>query len=118
MKDETVTTEIEVSENGLTKEQNDTLARLKKTHATVYVLAVERENGAQAVAFLKPPQRNILNFYLAKVGTEMITANEVLLNSIWLEGDEEIKTNDSLFLSAIPQLGQMMNIKQGSLRKF
>lgn len=104
--------------NELTKDQQATLDRLKKTHATVYVLAVETENGESAIAFLKPPPRNILNFYLAKVSTEPITAHEILLNSCWLEGNELIKTDDSLFLSAIPQLGSMMSLKQGSLRKF
>ncbi len=40
-----------------------------------------------------------------------LKANEILLKSNWLEGDENIKTDDDLFLSAGVLLGDIITIE-------
>jgi hypothetical protein len=102
----------------LTEEQEKRLEALKKIHGTVHVIQIPDTEGNLHTAFLKKPQRHTLNFYLSKVATEPVTAHEVLLNACWVEGNEAIKTDDNLFFSAIPLLGNIIEIKQGFLKKF
>jgi hypothetical protein len=40
-----------------------------------------------------------------------------LLNQLWLDGDEEIKTDDDLFLAACSQLDDLMRVKEAEIKK-
>jgi len=102
----------------LTEEQSKKLEALKKVHGAVQVIQIPDGEGKLHTAFLKKPQRHTLSFYLSKVANDPIVAHEVLLDACWIEGDTEIKTNDELFLSAIPLLGGMIQLYQGFLKKF
>lgn len=102
----------------LTEEQEKKLEALKRVHGTVHVIQIPDSDGNLHTAFLKSPQRHTLSFYLARVANDPIVAHEVLLDACWVEGDTAIKTNDELFLSAIPLLGGMIQLKQGFLKKF
>jgi hypothetical protein len=101
----------------LTEAQEKNLADLKRQHGTIHVLQIPDSEGELCTAFLKSPQRHNLSFYLAKVATDPIVAHEVLLDACWVAGDLRIKTQDDLFLSAIPLLGSMIQLKQGILKK-
>ncbi|MGV7234657.1 MAG: hypothetical protein ACQ9ET_00220 [Nitrosomonadaceae bacterium] len=48
---------------------------------------------------------------------QYIKAGEIILNSCWVEGDEEIKTDESLLLSACMSAYQLVDIKESSLKK-
>ncbi len=100
----------------LTKEQTERLEVLKKQHTNVHTLAIKK--GTDWVcAFLKNPSRNIVSFYLAKISTDPVTAREVLLQNCWIEGDERLKTEDSLFYSTFPYLDSIMEVYEGVLKK-
>jgi len=43
--------------------------------------------------------------------------NEIMLNSCWIDGDEEIKTDDSLFLAASSKLAELIEVKEAELVK-
>ncbi|MDR0559134.1 MAG: hypothetical protein LBG92_03125 [Prevotellaceae bacterium] len=43
--------------------------------------------------------------------------NEVILNECWLCGDDEIKTDDNLFLSASAKISEMIEFKNAELEK-
>ena len=43
--------------------------------------------------------------------------NEILLNNCWLAGDEEIKTDDALFLGVSTKLGELVEVKEAELKK-
>jgi len=43
--------------------------------------------------------------------------NEVILENCWLGGDEEIKTNDELFLAVSSKLPDLIQIKEATLEK-
>lgn len=46
-----------------------------------------------------------------------VKAQETLLNQIWLDGDEEIKTNDDLFFAVCSQLEDVLAIKEADIKK-
>ncbi len=43
--------------------------------------------------------------------------NEVLLENCWLDGDEEIKKDDSLFLGVSSHLAEIIEIKTAEIKK-
>ena len=47
----------------------------------------------------------------------LITAGEVILNSCWLEGDEEIRKNEELLVEACLQCVELIERKKGTIKK-
>jgi hypothetical protein len=43
--------------------------------------------------------------------------NEVILNDCWLAGDEEMKSNDSLFLAVSSKISELIEVKEAELEK-
>lgn len=87
---------------------------LKKTHGItdVYVLKVD-----EAVAYLKKPGRKEVGMSRAMGEGDYIKTQELLLDSVWLEGDEIIRTNDDYFLNALPILEGLIELKKVELKK-
>ena len=54
--------------------------------------------------------------FCVTVGDKM-KYNEILLNNCWLAGDEEIKTDDALFLGVSTKLGELVEVKEAELKK-
>lgn len=52
------------------------------------------------VCFLHKPDRKVLG-YVASIVNNPIKQSEALLNNCWVDGDDEIKTNDELFLALV-----------------
>lgn len=93
----------------ITQEQIDAW---KEKHEAVFKLSVEDK-----VAYLRSPDRKTLSF-ASKVGAQdPMKFNEYILENCWLAGDEEIKTKDSLFMSASGQLSNIIQIAESSLEK-
>ncbi len=84
----------------------------KKQHGAVYKIEVEDK-----VAYLKRPDRKSLAYASSVVSSNPIKFNEIILNGCWLVGDEEIKTDDTLFLSASSKLTDLIEIKESRLVK-
>ena len=40
-----------------------------------------------------------------------------LLNQLWVEGDEEIKTNDDCFFAACNTLDEVLKVKEAEIKK-
>lgn len=92
-----------------TKEE---IAIWKKNHGEVFELSVGDKK-----CYLKTPDRKTLS-YAATVGAnDNLKFNEVILKNCWLGGDEEIQTNDGLFLSAAAALPQLIQIQEAKLVK-
>lgn len=88
------------------------IAAWKQKHGNVYKIEVEGR-----VAFVKAPDRKTLS-YAGSVGTkDPIKFNEIILNNCWLGGDEEIKTNDALFLGAGQVLGEIIKVAEATIVK-
>lgn len=69
------------------------------------------------VCYLKPPGRKVLSFASTAGQKDPMQFNEVILRECWLAGDEEIKTNDGLFLSVSAKLPELIEVKESVLEK-
>ena len=88
------------------------IQKWKEQYGSVFKISV-----ADKVAYLKTPDRKTMS-YASTVGAKNpIKFNEVLLKNCWLGGDEEIQTNDSLFMSVSTQIAEIIEIKEAKLEK-
>ncbi len=83
----------------------------KKKHSDVFEVSVDGKFG-----YLKKPDRKTIA-YASSVQNNPIKSNEIILNNCWIGGDEEIKTDDSLFMSVQAVLGNILEVKQAELVK-
>lgn len=88
------------------------ISEWKEKHGTVFQVEV----GGH-VAYLKRPDRKVLGAAAVIGKADPMKYNEVILNNCWLEGDEEIKTDDALFLGVSAQLAEIIEIKEATLKK-
>lgn len=103
------TTNVAVSEKTATPEQ---LAAWKTQYGEFFGIVIEDK-----VCYLKKPDRKALSF-ASQVGSDPMKFNEVILKNCWIGGDEEILTNDSLFLAASSKLDQVIEFKKAELVKY
>jgi hypothetical protein len=66
--------------------------------------------------YVRSVDRKIMS-YVSRLGSDPMKFNEALLEQCWLAGDEEIKTNDTLFISVMDKLEKLMNFKDSELEK-
>lgn len=67
------------------------------------------------VAYLKTPDRKAIA-YASSVGTkDPLKFNEIILNNCFVGGSEEIKTDDTLFISVCKVLPDLIEIKEAEL---
>lgn len=83
----------------------------KKQHGDIFEILVDGKYG-----YLKTPDRKTMG-YASSLQSNPIRSNEVLLNGCWIGGDEEIKTDDSLFMSVQGMLGGLIELKEATLVK-
>lgn len=76
----------------------------------------EIEVTEKKVAYLKTPSRKVIGAAQSMAGKDNIKFGEIIMKNCWLGGDEEIQTDDSLFLSANTVLGNIIKIKTASLK--
>lgn len=69
------------------------------------------------ICYLKKPDRKTLSF-ASQVGSDPMKFNEVILKNCWIAGDDEIMTDDSLFLAASSKLDQVIEFKKAELVKY
>ncbi len=84
----------------------------KAKHGDVFKIEVDGHE-----AYLKKPDRKTLSYATTIATKDPLKFNEILLNGCWLGGDELIKTDDSLFISAGQVIGQLMEVKEAILLK-
>jgi hypothetical protein len=69
-------------------------------------------------AYLKKPSRKVISMATAVGGRDPIRFGELILENCWLGGDENIKTNDELFLAANSILGDLIKIRTATLKNY
>ena len=94
----------------LTIEQK--IEKWKAIHGDVFQVSVDGH-----VAYLKKPTRKTLGAAAVIGKADPMKYNEILLTNCWIEGDEAIKTDDSLFLGVSAQLAEMIEIKEAEIKK-
>ncbi len=93
----------------LTKEQ---IEALKKKHGEIYEVEVDDK-----VCYLKKPSRKVLSLAAVQGQRDPLKYNEVILANCWVDGDEEIKTDDACFLGVSGVLADLIEVKEASLKK-
>ena len=93
----------------ITKEQ---IQEWKKQYKDIFVISVEDKN-----VYLRTPDRKTLSYASTLATKDPLKFNEVILDNCWLGGDEEIKTNDELFLAVSSKLPDLIQIKEATLEK-
>ena len=67
--------------------------------------------------YFKQPDRKTIAAAGVIAKNDPMKYNEILLNNCWLAGDEDIKTDDALFLGVSAKLGELVEIKEAELKK-
>jgi hypothetical protein len=101
--------ETKKSPNEATEEQ---IQKWKQEHGDVFAIKVEDK-----ICYLKRPDRKTFSF-ASQVQNDPLRFNEVILKNCWLAGDEQILTDDSLFLAACTLIDQVTEFKKAELLKF
>lgn len=90
------------------------LQEWKAKHGEVFLITVDDKACA-----VRKPNRRDLSFAMAASngGRDAVKMQESLLNNCWLDGDEEIRTDDALFFGASAKIAGMMEAKEAELKK-
>ncbi len=92
-----------------TKEQ---IQEWKAKYGDVFKVSVEDKT-----CYLHKPSRKALGYASIAGKDNPLKFNEVILRDCWLAGDEELKTDDTLFLSVSAKLGELIEVKSAELEK-
>lgn len=92
-----------------TKEQ---IKAWKEAHGDVYQITVDGRS-----CYLRKPKRKELSYASMAGKNDPLKFNEVILNQCWLGGDEEIKTDDELFLGVSAQIATIVEVKEAEIKK-
>lgn len=92
----------------------DRTKELKAKHGKVYLIKVEDKQ-----AVFRQPTRQDLSYATtaSSQGKDPYKMADTILKNTYLEGDREIVENDEYFFGAMPVAMQMIEIKQGELKK-
>lgn len=83
---------------------------LKAKYGAIYQITVEDKS-----CIVRKPNRKDLSYISAVNNPVQMT--ETLINQLWVEGDEEIRQDDDLFLAAAAKLGEIIQIKEAEIKK-
>ena len=99
---------------------------LKKKYGTIHLISIDvsdKEEGEERTekdykcAYLKTPSRKVLKMANAVAAKDPLGFAEIILNNCWVGGDEEIKTEDPLFLAASGMMGELIEVKEATIKK-
>lgn len=93
----------------VTKEQ---IKQWKNQYGDVFQMKV-----GEKICYLKKPSRKALSYAAVAGATDPLKYNEVLLEDCWIAGDEEIKTDNGLFLSISARLPELVEMVETELVK-
>ena len=91
----------------VTKEQ---IKEWKEKHGELFQITVEDKS-----CILHTPTRQDLSY--ASVVKDPIKMSETLLNRLRVDGDEEIKTDDSLFMAVVNKMDEVLKVKEAEVKK-
>lgn len=102
------------------KENEDKLMKIKKTHgvAQVYEIVVGSRDNEKTCYIKQPTDRKILSKIITSIGEkDLLTAGDIILNSCWLQGDKEIMSDTGLYTAASLYACQAIEIPEGRIEK-
>lgn len=86
------------------------LKEWKAQHGDLFEISVDGKN-----CILHKPTRKDLSY--ASVVKDPIKLTETLLNQLWVAGDEEIKTDDELFMAVSNRMDEVLKVKEAEIKK-
>ncbi|WP_162997096.1 hypothetical protein [Mucilaginibacter kameinonensis] len=66
--------------------------------------------------YMRKPTRDEMREFTSKQ-TDPVTYTEIVLDALWLGGDEQIKIDDEAFYSVMPQVQNVLDIKGSEIKK-
>lgn len=78
---------------------------------------VRRIEVDDKACYVRNVDRKVLGLATTNAGGDTIKFNEILLRNCWLDGDMEIQNVDSYFLGASATLGELVQVKQATIKK-
>lgn len=84
----------------------------KKQHGDIFQLDVDGHT-----CYLKKPSRKVISMATTIGQNDPVKFSELMMNNCWLGGDEIIRTDDELFLSAAGKLAELIQLKEAELKK-
>lgn len=114
--------EIELSKEDLELEQlREKAEKLKTQHKTkkVFLISVEDEDtGEWKSAFFRKPKLKEFSMFTTLAQKDKIQALQTLMKNIYLEGDNDLISDDDLFLAAMTQIEEIVNVQASKIKKF
>lgn len=89
----------------------------KREFGRVRAYSVQKSDSQKATCYLRTPDRKVMGAALQAQKSDPIKAKEIILLNCWLGGDNEIKTNDELFISIATQLDDLIEIKEVEIKE-
>lgn len=89
---------------------------LKNKYGEIYTLTVKAEDK-EYVGFLRKPTRDEYFAFFSFSSTNPMKGLEIILNSCFLEGDSEILEDDIVFFTALSQVGELIQVYEGDIKK-
>ena len=86
------------------------IQQYKDKYKQVYEITVEDTS-----CLVRKPNRKALSYVSTQ--KDPIRMSEVMLNQIWLEGDEELRTDDELFLAVVQKIDEISQVKEAEVKK-
>lgn len=76
----------------------------------VFCISIEGKS-----CILHKPSRQDLSYVSAI--KDPIRMSEVMLDRLWVAGDEEIKTDDELFMAVVGKMDTILKVKEAEIKK-
>ena len=92
------------------KYSKEQIQEWKKKHGDLFEITVDGKS-----CILHRPTRRDLSY--ARVVKDPIKMSETMLIQLWVDGDEEIKTDDALFFAAIQKMQDVLEVKEAEIKK-
>lgn len=88
------------------------IAKWQKKHGEVFVYEVDG-----LACYLNRPSRQVIELATAEGANRPFKFTEVVLANCWLDGNDELRTEDKYFMGLSGKIAELIEIKTGELKK-
>lgn len=93
------------------------IKELKEKYGDIFAVKVTDGEGNIHIAYLRKPKRRDLSAASVAGSKDPLKFNETILRQCWLDGDEDIRTDDYLFLAASGVISDIVEVGEAELEK-
>jgi hypothetical protein len=91
---------------------SDQIAAWKKDHKDIYAISVDGH-----VAYFKKPGRQVIALASTKLQTNPLGYMETILENTFIGGSKTLIEDDDYFMSLVPKVEEMVQVKMAELVK-